>query len=69
MSGIVGRDAVSHVSSVESALDTIGRRGPEGTRVVRRNGAVLGQVWPESRDHMMEGEGGASAVLDGEILN
>jgi len=69
MSGIAGSDAVPDVSSVESALDTIEHRGPEGTRVVTYNNAVLGQVWPESRDHMMEGEDETPVVLDGEIFN
>jgi len=57
------------VSSGASALETIKHRGPEGTRIVEHNGAVLGQVWPEARNDMMEGEDGTPVVLDGEIYN
>jgi asparagine synthase (glutamine-hydrolysing) len=36
---------------------------------VEHNGAVLGQIWSKAEDHMMEGEHGTRAVLDGEVHN
>ena len=69
MSGIAGSDVEADTSRVEDALETINHRGPDGTRVVEANGATLGQVWPEAREHMMEGEDEVAAVLDGEVHN
>ena len=69
MSGIAGSDSVEDVLRVNAALDAISHRGPAGMRIVEANGTTLGQVWPEAREHVREGEDGVAAVLDGEVHN